>query len=257
MSVIKFSDHDISIIGNFAAKIKLGGANEISFQLAKQNQEAFNLRHSNFKEEFSFKHYPDAALPQGQSIIELVRSLMVNSFISKEGTLTDTLISRIFKNTIVIEFGEQSFAPVIGKRCRVKHNHNLINFVVDELKHCYKIASFDESKQVFRLFNAQKESVTTLNCNQLSSQQVSSLIYKIEKPILEGKSRIIENNTLVAYKILPDDLFTIEFKDQVTDHMIKTLNNFSANNLKENVWQVSDNIFALLRILCPRGHVYI
>lgn len=257
MSVIIFSDHDISIIGNFAEKIKLGSANEICKELAKQNLEAFNLRHSNLKEEYSFKYIPNAEISQGRSIIELVRGLMVNSFINKEGTPTDKLISRIYKNTIAIEFGEQSFAPVIGKQCKVKHNFNLINFIVDELKHGFKIASFDESKQVFRLFTAQKESVTPIICNQLSLQQVSSLIYKIEKPILEGKSRIIENSILVAYKILPNDLFTIEFKDQLSDQMINILNDFSAKVLRENVWQVPDNIYGLLRRLSPRGHVYI
>ncbi|MFT5851570.1 MAG: hypothetical protein ACI87J_001543 [Colwellia sp.] len=257
MSVTILSDYEISIIGNFAEKIKLGKANEICTQLAKQNLEAFNLRNNSLKEEYSFKYVPNADIPQGRSIIESVRVLMVNSFINKEGTLTDKLISRIYKNTIAIEFGEQLFEPFIGKQCRVKHNYNLINFIVGEFKRGFKIASFDESKQVFRLFNAQKDSVTALSCNHLSLQQVNSLIYKIEKPILEDKSRIIENSVLVAYKILPDDLFTLEFKDQISDKTLTILNDFSVKHLKGNVWQVPDNIYELLRRLSPRGHVYI
>jgi hypothetical protein len=78
MSVTILSDYEISIIGNFAEKIKLGTANEICTQLAKQNLEAFNLRHNSLKEEYSFKYVPNAVIPQGRSIIESVRVLMVN-----------------------------------------------------------------------------------------------------------------------------------------------------------------------------------
>lgn len=257
MSVNLFSSKEISIVANFAQQIKLGSAKDIGQKLAEQNVAAFNFRHADLKEAVNFSFIPNLTISEDRSLTELVRDLMVNSFTSKDDTPTNTLLSRILKNTIAIEFGKQDFDVHIGKQCRVKHSYNLINYVVGELKQCYKIATLDEDRKAFRIFNAQKGSVSLLECNQLSTQQVSTLVYKIEKPILEGKSVFIENSTLTAYKNHPDDFFTIELKEHATEQMVKTLEQFNAKKLRENIWKVSTNIITVLRDLCPKGSVYV
>jgi hypothetical protein len=257
MSVNLYSDKDISIVGNFAERIKLGSAAEISLQLAQQNVAAFNLRHSNLSEECNFVYVPDAAIIHANSLTGLVRELMTNSFTTTENTPANTLLSRIFINSIAIEFGVQLFQEVIGKQCRVKHNYNLINYIVEEKKHGYRIATYDDEKNMFRLFNAQKNSVETLTCNQLSAQQVGTLVYSIEKPILAGDSVFIENNILTAYKNNQDDSLTVELKNEATEVMVESLYKFKAKKLSDKVWRVSINVLTLLRELCPSGKVYV
>lgn len=257
MSVIPFSNKDISTIGNYAESINLGEAVQVSEKIAFQNNTAFNLRNSTQKNEFSFQYIADAKLQEGSCITRLIEGVMVNSFIGKEANATDDLISRIFTNSIAIEFGEQIFHSCIGKRCRVSHCYNTICYIVEEKSKGYRIATYDDEVKGFRLFNALKTTVTIIDCNPISLQQVSTLMYKIEKPILCAKSLITDNKTLVAYQNLPSNSFTIEFKDQLSDSMIRALGSFNAKKLKNNAWQVSENIITLLRELTPIGRVTI
>jgi hypothetical protein len=257
MSVYLFSDKDISIVASFAQQIKLGDANAIGQQLAEQNVAAFNSRHANLTKEVNFTFIPNLTISQNRSLTELVRDLMVNSFTDKVDSTTNILTSRILRNSIAIEFGEQIFHDVIGKQCRVSHCYSLLNFVVAELPKGYKIASYDEDRKVFRIFNAQKSAVTLLGCNHLSTQQVGSLVYSIEKLILEGKSVFIENSSLTAYKNHPNDFYTIELKEFAPEQMVESLLRMNAINIADNIWKVSNNIITVLRDLCPKGSVYI
>jgi hypothetical protein len=257
MSVYLFSSDEVSIVANFAQKIRLGDAANIGLMLATQNADAFNSRHSNSAEKVKFVLNPDAILTYDRSLSALIRDLMVNSFISNEETPAYILLCRIFRNSIAMEFGQQEFHAYIGKQCRVKHSYNLIHYIVGELKHGYRIATLDDERNIFRIFNAHKEAVDVLGCNQLSLQQVSTLTYKIENPILKGKSVFLENNTLTAFKNHPETDFTIELKRQASTSMIDSLEKFKARNVSKNIWKVSANIIVVLRELCPRGSVYI
>ena len=257
MSVDLFSDKEISIVANFAERINLGDAQHLGHLLAQQNVNAFNSRYSNFEEKVNFKLVSNTEALVDNSLTSVVYDLIVNSYTDQKNSHACLLLSRILKNTIAIEFGEQEFHGTIGKQCRVKHTYNRINYVVAEQRHGLRIASFDEVRNCFRLFNAHKEAVTLLGCNQLSLQQVSSLIYRIEKPILDEQCVLIENNTLKAFKDNPEDVFTIEFKVSADEQMIKLLKKFNAHCLRDNIWQVSSNIISVLRELCPRGSVYV
>lgn len=257
MSVHLFSDKEISLVANFAERIRLGDAQHLGHLLAQQNVNAFNFRYSNIQKKVNFQLVPNTEKLDDKFLTRVAYDLIVNSYTDQKNSPACLLLSRILKNTIAIEFGEQLFHSTIGKQCRVKHNYNRLNFVVAELRYGLRIASFDDEQGSFRLFNAHKEAVTLLACNQLSVQQARTLTLKIEKPILDEQCVFIENNNFKAFKDNPDDVFTIEFKVGANDQMIQTLKKFNAHCLRDNIWQVSTNIISVLRELCPRGSIYV
>lgn len=257
MSVNLFSSKEISIIANFAQLIKLGEAHEIGQALAEQNVAAFNFRHTDLNELVNFSHIPDIKISEGGSLTALVYELMTNSFTTQNDTPANILLSRILKNSIAIEFGEQIHLATVGKQCRVTHCYALINYVVADLGKAYKIATYDDDRQSFRVFNSHKSAVSLLNCNQLSAQQVDTLLYNLERPILEGKSVFIENCSLTVFKNHPDNFFTIELKELAPAFMGEKLIQFNATIIGKNIWKVSNDIIYILRELCPRGSVHV